>query len=105
MKRIRTSTWILTAIFLVAFVTYLFVKPTPALTVQHSPARREHSVSRTPAPRTPLPGTRSASPGPSPRITPSRSPSPSGSPAPSGSPSRSGSPSPSVSPPAQGTGQ
>ncbi len=103
MRRIRTSTWILTAIFLVAFVTYLFVKPTPAVTVQHYPARSEHSVSRTPVPGTLRPGTRSASPSsrpsPSPRIPASRSPSHSGSPAPSGSPS------PSVSPSAPGGAQ
>jgi len=56
MRRIRTSTWILTAIFLVAFVAYLFVKPTPAVTVRHAPARREHSGTPAPTPRTPLPG-------------------------------------------------
>jgi len=101
MRRIRTSTWIVTVIFLVAFVTYLFVKPAPAVTVRHSPARQEHSVSRTPVPGTPLPSTRRASPGssPSPHITPSRSPAPSGSPTPSGSPS------PSVSPSGPGSAQ
>jgi hypothetical protein len=102
MRRIRTSTWILTAIFLLAFVTYLFVKPTPALTVQHSPARHEHSVDRTHVPGTPLPSIRSASPSsspsPSPHITPSRSPSRSGSPSPSGSPSAPGSTQPASTP-------
>jgi hypothetical protein len=103
MGRIRTSTWILTVIFLVAFIAYLFVKPTPAVTVQHAPARREHSVTRTPVPRTPLPGVPSSSP--SPHVKASSSPSHSGSPSPSGSPSRSGSPSPSGSPSAPAAAQ
>ena len=100
MRRIRTSTWIVTVIFLVAFVTYLFVKPTPAVTVRHAPARQEHSVTRTPAPVVP-----SSSPSPSPHVKASSSPSHSGSPTPSGSPSRPTSPSPSGSPSAPGSTQ
>jgi len=69
MRPIRTSTWILTAIFLAALVTYVLVKPTSAATVSHSRAR-QHSATRTSAPRTPLPGAPSASPSPSPTPSP-----------------------------------
>ena len=33
MRRVRTSTWILTAVFLVALVTYVLVRPAPTATV------------------------------------------------------------------------
>ncbi len=37
MRRVRTSTWVVTAIFLVALVTYLQVRPQRAATVSPAP--------------------------------------------------------------------
>ena len=38
MRRVRTSTWILTAVFLIIAATYLLVRPSPAATVVVTPA-------------------------------------------------------------------
>jgi hypothetical protein len=55
MRRIRLSTWVLTAIFLAALVAYVLVKPSSASTVgpRHAP---QHTRSTSPARSTLLPG-------------------------------------------------
>ena len=75
-QRVRTSTWILIAIFLAALTAYAYVAPpatttTTTTTGGGTPATVHPSVTPTPARTTP-----SASPTRSP--TPTRSPSPAG---------------------------
>jgi hypothetical protein len=74
MRRIRISTWVLTAIFLVALVAYLLVKPSSAAIIGgHRPAHGKHAHATSPAPATPLPG---VIPSASPHSPAATSPSP-----------------------------
>ena len=52
MRRIRVSTWVLTAIFLAALVAYVFLKPSSASTdgQQQRASRQTHSTSPAPSP-------------------------------------------------------
>ena len=45
MRRVRTSTWILTAVFLVALVTYVLVKPASTTTGGNSSTTGQSSPS------------------------------------------------------------
>lgn len=57
MRRIRISTWVLTAIFLIALAAYLLVKPSSASIIGgHEPVRGTRVHSTSPGRGTPLPG-------------------------------------------------
>ena len=57
MRRIRISTWVLTAIFLVALVAYLLVKPSsPSIVGGYLPVHGKHAHATSPVCGTPLPG-------------------------------------------------
>jgi hypothetical protein len=56
MRRIRVSTWVLTAIFLTALVAYLLVKPSSASILSPQQAPSQHTRSTSPAHHTVLPG-------------------------------------------------
>src|SRR5258708_38856843 len=56
MRRVRISTWVLTAIFLAALVAYVLVKPSSAATIAPQQAPSQPPRSTSPAPRTLLPG-------------------------------------------------
>ena len=96
--RVRTSTWILTAVFLVALAAYAWFSPdTPTApagyTIQPvAPSPTTPEPTRTTSPATPTPDR---------KATPTRSPSPSASPKLSAPPGVS--PSPTASPPQAGT--
>ena len=49
MRRVRTSTWILTAIFLVVLVTYVLVKPAPPATAGNPSTPGQSSPSPSPS--------------------------------------------------------
>src|SRR5450755_1218797 len=108
LRQVRITTWVLTAVFLVALMTYRDVKP-PApgetQTVHHStspttaPTRPHHTASprpttgatRTPSP-TPTPTAKAtptspASPTPTSSVTPTGTPHPTGTPTPTPTPS------------------
>jgi cytoskeletal protein RodZ len=93
LQRVRTSTWILLAIFLVALAAYLVVRPDSATT--DTTAQTHDTTSPTPPPATtrptPSPKATHASPTPGLGSTPHSSVSPSPSPSPLGSPSPSAS--------------
>lgn len=73
MRRIRISTWVLTAIFLAALVAYLLVKPSSASIIgRHHPVLGKQAHSTSPA-RGTLPG---VLPGASRHSVPAASPSP-----------------------------
>jgi hypothetical protein len=73
MRRLRISTWVLAAIFVVALVVYILVKPssasiigTPPRPASHTPPA-SHTRPATQVPGLPLPGTgTTGSPSPSP---------------------------------------
>lgn len=77
MRHVRTSTWVLTAVFLAALITWLLVKPSSGSTIHHAPAPRQHATTRAPAPG--VPGIV-----PTPSRTPSLHATPSGSPSTAG---------------------
>ena len=54
MRRVRTSAWILTAVFLIIAATYLLVRPSPAALVIVTPATTA-SPAATPTPASPVP--------------------------------------------------
>ena len=66
LRRVRTSTWVVLAIFLVALAAYLLVRPEPAAT-SDNPGPTSPKVSHTVVPST-------ARPTPTPRPTRSRTP-------------------------------
>jgi hypothetical protein len=73
MRRIRISTWLLTAIFLAALVAYLLVKPSSASIIGgHNAARGKQAHATSPV-RGTLPG---VLPGASRHSAPAASPSP-----------------------------
>jgi hypothetical protein len=72
MRRVRISTWILTAIFVLTLVTYVMVKP-PAPGTTGDTQQVHPTVSARPTPTTPPPTTK---PRPTPRATPTATPSP-----------------------------
>jgi hypothetical protein len=74
MRRIRISTWVLTAIFVVALVAYLLVKPSSSSSVGgYQLVHGKHAHATSPACGTPLPG---VIPGASTHSSPANSPSP-----------------------------
>lgn len=74
MRRIRISTWVLTAIFLAALVAYLLVKPSPPSIVGgHQLLRDKHAHATSPVCGPPLPG---VIPGASPHASAATSPAP-----------------------------
>ena len=103
MRRVRTSTWVLTAVFLIALAAWGYFRP-PSAAVSPAPAQPAGSSTvapSTPRPSTPRPSTArpSATPGPTARATPA-SPAPetstthlAGTPPPTASPSPAGTPS------------
>src|SRR5262249_58176491 len=79
MRRVRTSTWVLLAVFLGTLVLYLWVRPPTPSTAGDSPA----------PPQQASPATRSAPPThrPRPPRTPQRTPAPHRTPTPTATPS------------------
>jgi hypothetical protein len=74
MRRIRISTWVLTAIFLVALVAYVLLKSSSPSTVGgYQPVHGKHAHATSPVCGTSLPG---VIPGASPHSSPANSPSP-----------------------------
>ena len=73
MRRVRTSTWILLAVFLGTLVLYTWVKPPAPGTASDSPAGTQQASSPTPTPdHTKRPAaTRTPQPSPVPTVTPS----------------------------------
>lgn len=95
MRRVRISTWILTAIFVLTLVTYVMVKP-PAPGTTGDTQQVHPTTSARPAPTTPSPTTKprptpratpTATPSATPKTTPVISPSPVGTSHPTGTPS------------------
>jgi hypothetical protein len=102
LRQVRVTTWVLTAVFLVALMTYLDVKPPSPGT---KPAVHD-STSQTTAPAkphhtaTPRPTTRATrTPSPTAKATPTSpaSPTPTSSVAPTGTPHPTGTPTPTPS--------
>ena len=54
MRRVRTSTWILTAVFLITLVTYVLVRPPQAATAGN-PSTTGQPSSPSPSPTSPAP--------------------------------------------------
>jgi hypothetical protein len=106
LRQVRVTTWVLTAVFLVALMTYLDVKPpTPgtkpavhdSTSQTTAPAKPHHTA--TPRPTTRATRTPSPTPTPTAKATPTSpaSPTPTSSVAPTGTPHPTGTPTPTPS--------
>jgi hypothetical protein len=71
MRRIRISTWALTAIFLAALVAFLLVKPSSASIIGQYEVPSQPTRSTSPAPGLPVPG---VIPGAGPHSSPASTP-------------------------------
>ena len=104
MRRVRTSTWILTAVFLITLTTYLLIKPAPAATVgvttsPSSPVPTTSLSSASPA-QAPTPSPSATTPRPTGKAKPATTPKPATGTGPAGSASPAGTPSASAPVPA-----